>query len=205
MAGSLGDAGIFSFYPNKQITTGEGGMIVSNDAALASLWRSLRNQGRDDGSEWSDHERLGYNYRLSDLNCALGLAQLMRINEILERRDRVSQMYAERLQQIPQVTVPYVAPHVKVSWFVYVIRLSEDYTSEDRRRILLELRQRGIGCSDYFKPIHLQPFYRELFGYQEGDFPVAEAIASRTIALPFYGELTEPEVEHVVSQLRALL
>lgn len=101
--------------------------------------------------------------------------------------------------------MPYVATHVKVSWFVYVVRLSEDYTSEGRRRILFGRRPRGIGCGDYFKPSHLQSFYREHFGYQESDFPIAEAIASRTIALPFYSELPEPEVEYVVSQLRALL
>jgi len=204
-AGSLGDAGIFGFYPNKQITTGEGGMIVSNDVALVELCRSLRNQGRDESAEWSEHTRLGYNYRLSDLNCALGLAQLHRIDEMLRMRDRVAGMYAVRLRDVPQVSVPYVSPHVKMSWFVYVVRLSEDYSRAHRHRILLGLRERGIGCSNYFDPIHLQPFYRELFGYREGDFPVTEAIASRTIALPFHNELTESEIEFVVSQLRDLL
>ncbi|MEM4283803.1 MAG: DegT/DnrJ/EryC1/StrS family aminotransferase [Candidatus Caldarchaeum sp.] len=204
-AGSFGDAAVFAFYPNKQITTGEGGVILTNSEELAQLCRSLRNQGRGEGDEWLQHQRLGYNYRLSDINCALGIAQLERLEEILKKRERVAQMYNERLQNIKGVHIPYVAPHVKISWFVYVIRLGEEYTQVDRDRILKELRARGIGCSNYFSPIHLQPFYRALFGYKPGDFPVTESVAARTIALPFYNNLTEAQIDYVVETLRSLL
>lgn len=203
-AGSFGDAAILAFYPNKQITTGEGGMILTNDEEIASLCRSLRNQGRGEGGGWLQHERLGYNYRLSDINCALGVAQLARIDEILAKRERVAQMYNQRLKEIDGVEIPYVSPKVKMSWFVYVIRLSEEYSREDRDRILQELKRRGIGCSNYFQPIHLQPFYREL-GYREGDFPVTEGVAARTIALPFYNNLSEREIDYVASNLKSLL
>lgn len=204
-AGSFGDAALFAFYPNKQMTTGEGGAVLTNDEHMAKLCRSLRNQGRGDGNDWLQHERLGYNYRLSEINCALGLAQLERLEEMLLSRERVAQMYNERLQNVKGVHVPYVAPHVKISWFVYVIRLAEQYTQADRDRIIEELRARGIQCGKYFSPIHLQPFYREMFGYQPGDFPVAESVAARTIALPFYNRLTEEQIDFVVSELKALL
>jgi len=204
-AGSFGNAGVFAFYPNKQITTGEGGMVLTDDEEIAKLCRSLRNQGRSEGDEWLAHERLGYNYRMSDINCALGIAQLARINEILEKRERVAQMYNERLKDIDEVAIPYVSPDVKIGWFVYVIRLSDQYTREDRDQILQKLKQKGIGCGNYFQPIHLQPFYREMFGYKEGDFPITEHIASRAIALPFYNNLTEGEVDYVVENLDDIL
>ena len=203
-AGSLGEAAVFGFYPNKQITTGEGGMIVTDDEELARLCRSLRNQGRGEGSGWHQHERLGYNYRLSEINCALGLAQLERLDEILQKRERVAQMYNDRLKEVEGVEIPYVSPDVKLSWFVYVVRLAEGYTQEDRDRILQELKARGVSCSNYFPPIHLQPFYCEL-DYREGDFPITERVASRTIALPFYNNLSEREVDYVVRNLEALL
>ncbi|MCK4393527.1 DegT/DnrJ/EryC1/StrS family aminotransferase [Candidatus Bipolaricaulota bacterium] len=204
-AGSFGNAGVFAFYPNKQITTGEGGMVLTDDEEIARLCRSLRNQGRGEGDEWLAHERLGYNYRISDINCALGIAQLARINEILEKREQVAQMYNERLKGIDGVAIPYVSPDVKIGWFVYVIRLSDQYTREDRDQILQKLKQRGIGCGNYFQPIHLQPFYRKMFGYKEGDFPITEHIASRTIALPFYNKLTEGEVDYVVESLAEIV
>lgn len=204
-AGSFGKAGVFAFYPNKQITTGEGGVILTDDEQVAKLCKSLRNQGRGEGNEWLQHERLGYNYRLSDIQCALGIAQLERIEEILEQRDCVAQIYNERLSELKGVQVPYVAPHVKISWFVYVIRLSERYARSDRNRILNELQKKGIGCSNYFSPIHLQPFYQEQFGYTLGDFLATEHVADRTIALPFYNRLTEKEIDYIVSTLKALL
>jgi len=202
--GSFGDAAVFAFYPNKQITTGEGGVVLTNADGIAGLCRSLRNQGRADGDEWLQHARLGYNYRLSDINCALGLAQLERIDEIIEARANVARLYDERLAGLDCLRVPYVAPGVKMSYFVYVVRLSNDYTQEDRDRILLGLQAKGIGCSDYFTPIHLQPFYREL-GYREGDFPVTETAAARTIALPFYNRLGPAEIDFIVKQLKELL
>jgi len=202
--GSFGDAAVFAFYPNKQITTGEGGVVLTDDEAIARLCRSLRNQGRAEGDGWLEHTRLGYNYRLSEINCALGLAQIERLDEIITARAQVAQLYNERLSGLDGLSVPYVAPGVKMSYFVYVVRLSDDYTRNDRDRIIRELQSRGVGCSDYFTPIHLQPIYREL-GYKEGDFPVTEKVAARTIALPFYNRLGRAEIDYVVKQLKEIL
>lgn len=202
--GSFGDAGVFAFYPNKQITTGEGGVVLTNDDTIAQVCRSLRNQGRTEGDGWLQHTRLGYNYRLSEINCALGLAQLERLDEMIKARTRVAYLYNELLGGLDGVNVPYVAPDVKMSYFVYVLRLSDEYTREDRDRILRQLQARGVGCSDYFTPIHLQPMYREL-GYKEGDFPVTEKVAARTIALPFYNRLGRAEIDYIVNQMKELL
>ncbi|HEY3244598.1 MAG TPA: DegT/DnrJ/EryC1/StrS family aminotransferase [Phycisphaerae bacterium] len=205
IAGSIGDAGVFGFYPNKQITTGEGGMIVTNNGELADLCHSMRNQGRDTGGGWLAHPRLGYNFRLSDINCALGIAQMERITEILAARTRVADLYRHRLEGEPRVRMQKIPPHVEMSWFVMVVKLDERYTQADRDRILVRLRERGIGCSNYFVPIHLQKFYVEQFGYQPGDFPICESVAARTIALPFHAGLTESDANTVCSELAALL
>ena len=204
-AGSFGDAGVFGFYPNKQITTGEGGMIVTDDGVTADLCRSLRNQGRDAHGGWLAHQRFGYNYRLSEINCALGLAQLGRIDAILAARRRVALWYRERLRAEPRVTMQHVLPAVEMSPFVFVVRLGDAYRQSDRDRILKHLAARGIGCSNYFAPIHLQPFYVERFGYAAGDFPACEGLAARTIALPFHHELTEADVERVCTEFQKLL
>lgn len=204
-AGSLGDAGVFGFYPNKQITTGEGGMIVTDDAELARLCRSLRNQGRDTNGGWLAHPRLGYNYRLSDINCALGLVQLGRIDEIVEARRRVERLYRERLDREPRVILQRLHDDVEMSWFVLVVRLADEYSQMDRDRVLTRLAERGVGCSNYFAPIHLQPFYVERFGYKVGDYPVCEAVAARSVALPFHHELTEEDVDTVCAELCRLL
>jgi perosamine synthetase len=204
-AGSLGDAGVFGFYPNKQITTGEGGMIVTDDDRIAGLCRSMRNQGRDAEGGWLAHARFGYNYRLSDIQCAMGLAQLRRIEQLLAVRNRVAKWYQERLCEEPRLRLQRIRPDVEMSWFVFVVRLAESYTQEDRDRILRGLRERGIGCSNYFAPIHLQPFYVERFGYRAGMFPKCEALAARTIALPFHHELTESDVDCVCRELGDLL
>ncbi|MCO6436346.1 MAG: DegT/DnrJ/EryC1/StrS family aminotransferase [Phycisphaerae bacterium] len=204
-AGSLGDAGVFGFYPNKQITTGEGGMIVTDDDDLAAMCRSLRNQGRDTHGGWLSHPRMGYNYRLSDINCALGLAQLERVDEIIAGRRSIVEMYRKRLGDEPRLVLQRIHPDVGMSWFVFVVRLADKYTAEDRDRILVGLRDRGIGCSNYFAPIHLQPFYGERFGCTWGDFPVCEHVAARTIALPFHHELTESDIDTVCRTLRSLL
>lgn len=204
-AGSLGDAAVFAFYPNKQITTGEGGVVVTSNEKIARLCRSMRNQGRSEGDSWLQHERLGYNYRISDINCALGIAQLERLDEILVKRERVAQMYNERLKDVKGVKIPYVAPQVRMSWFVYVVRLEDRYGQEDRDRVLRKLKKRGIGCSNYFPPIHLQPFYRKMFGYKEGDFPITEKVSKSTVALPFYNNLTEEEIDYVCENLEEIL
>jgi len=204
-AGGFGEAAVFAFYPNKQITTGEGGVVLTNNPKIAELCRSMRNQGRHEDNGWLEHKRLGYNYRLSDINCALGIAQLERIKEILKKRDRVAQMYNERLKNVEEVEIPYLSPDIKMSWFVYVIRLGKKYTRENRDQILQALRGRGISCNNYFSPIHLQPFYREQYGYKEGDFPITEYVSARTVALPFYNNLTEEAVDYIVDNLKDIL
>jgi perosamine synthetase len=204
-AGSFGDAAVFAFYPNKQITTGEGGVILTDDQDRAELCRSLRNQGRSNGGEWLEHERLGYNYRLSDINCALGIAQLERVDELLNKRERVARLYNERLQECDNIIIPFVSPEIKKSWFVYVIKLHEKFNEKDRDKILRGLRSRGIECSNYFSPIHLQPFYEMMFGYRKGDFSVTEQVATRTIALPFYSNMGEKEVDYVCHNLKTLV
>ncbi|MBU0637986.1 MAG: DegT/DnrJ/EryC1/StrS family aminotransferase [Planctomycetes bacterium] len=205
LAGTFGEAGAFGFYPNKQITTGEGGMIVTDDDEIACVARSMRNQGRDPEAGWLAHARLGYNYRLSDVNCAIGVEQMRRLDEILAKRTRVAQWYRERLAEERRVAMQSIPAEVAISWFVMVVRLSDDYKPADRDDLLGKLTERGIGCSNYFSPIHLQPFYQECLGYREGDYPVTEALAARTIALPFHNGLSEADVEHVVTVLRELL
>jgi len=204
-AGTFGEAAAFAFYPNKQMTTGEGGIIVTNNREIADLCRSMRNQGRGDGDEWLEHQRLGYNYRLSDINCALGIAQLERIEELLAKRERVARMYNMKLKNWQKVRIPCSSPEVRRSWFVYVVVLEDRYSRENRDKILQELRRRGVGCSNYFTPIHLQPFYVEMFSFKKGDFPVTEHVSERTIALPFYNNLSETEVDFVVENLKEII
>jgi perosamine synthetase len=201
--GTYGDLGVFAFYPNKQMTTGEGGMIVTDDDRIASLCRSLRNQGRGDGGGWLDHPRLGFNYRLSDIQSALGISQLRRIESFVGRRKTVHDAYIDALSGIPGIVLPAPArAGERISWFVFVIRLADEFGREDRDAVLEHLRSRGIGCRNYFVPIHLQPYMRERFGFREGMFPVTERIAERTISLPFFGRLTTSDVERVATALR---
>ena len=202
-AGSLGDAGIFSFYPNKQMTTGEGGAVVTDDTDVARLCRSMRNQGRGDGDAWLQHERLGFNYRLSEINCALGIAQIDRLGEIKAARSRVAQMYRQRLHDTPGIHLPCVSPDVDMSWFVYVIRLDDAYEADQRDRVVQELREAGIGSSVYFPAIHHFPFYRETA--REGSLPVTEAVSARTIAIPFHNHLSFREVNLVAEALERVL
>jgi len=199
--GTFGDCGVFAFYPNKQMTTGEGGMIVTDDENIYKLCRSMRNQGRSEDGAWLQHERLGYNYRISDINCALGIAQLERIDEILAKREKVARLYNERLRVFEELIIPEFEEGKKISWFVYVVRLIDKYSRRNRDLILAKLKEAGIGCSNYFTPIHLQPFYRKMFGYKKGDFPVTEKVSERTIALPFYNNLKEEQIDYVCEKL----
>jgi len=203
LAGTFGRAATFAFYPNKQMTTGEGGMIVTDDEALADLCVSLRNQGRDPGAGWLAHARLGYNFRLADINCALGLSQLGRLAEFLDARARVAQRYLELLADVDELVLPAPYAEGRISWFVFVVRLADRFTQDERDAVLDHLRGEGIGCSNYFSPVHLQPFYRERFGYEGGDFPVTEKVAARTIALPFYNRLSEADQDTVVACLKS--
>ncbi|MBI3741911.1 MAG: DegT/DnrJ/EryC1/StrS family aminotransferase [Chloroflexi bacterium] len=201
--GTFGKAAVFAFYPNKQMTTGEGGMIVTDDTEWAQLFRSLRNQGRDENGTWLHHIRLGYNYRLDELSAALGLAQLSRIDELLEKRERVAQMYNARLRGMPGVQIPFIAPQTtRSSWFVYVVRIASEI---DRDAVLRELAARGIPARPYFTPIHLQPFYRTRFGFQEGDFPITEQVARTTLALPFHSNLNAEKIDFIGETLSQIL
>jgi dTDP-4-amino-4,6-dideoxygalactose transaminase len=201
--GTLGDAGTFAFYPNKQITTGEGGMIVTDDSRWDALARSLRNQGRDVFDEWLAHSRLGYNYRLDEMSAALGCAQLERFDEILAKRARVAAWYDARLAAVEGVTPPRMTADVtKASWFVYVIRLADLAT---RAHVMRELGERNIPSRPYFPPIHLQPFYRTDYGFRPGQFPITEAAGETCLALPFHGNMTELQVDTVCGELAEIL
>jgi perosamine synthetase len=202
--GSFGTAGVFGFYPNKQITTGEGGMIVTDDENFAAMCRSLRNQGRD-GMQWLAHQRLGYNYRLSEINAAMGVAQMRRLDEILENRRRVAHAYMERLMTSRYVILPTLDDETHMSWFVFVVRLNDLFEPTDRDAVMMDLRAEGIGCGNYFPPIHLQPYMAEQFGFKAGDFPVTEYISARTLALPFFSKMSEGEVETVCQTLERIL
>ncbi len=201
--GGLGDAAVFAFYPNKQMTTGEGGMIVTRDAAWDALFRSLRNQGRDVFDGWLAHTRLGYNYRLDELSAALGVAQIDRLDEILARRACVAEWYGARLADVAELTLPVVAPWTtRMSWFVYVVRVA---ATHDRDGLIDALARAGIPARPYFPPIHLQPFYRRRFGFAPGDFPNAERAGVSALALPFFGTMTEEQVDVVCRALREAL
>ena len=201
-AGTFGKMSTFAFYPNKQITTGEGGLILTDDDELADMCVSLRNQGRGKTGGWLSHERLGYNYRLSDINCALGIAQLSRIEEIKRKRKQAAKLYQDELAGDERFISPTEPAGCDINWFVFVIRLADRYTRENREKILQTMREAGIQVSNYFTPVHLQSFMVELFGFKPGDFPVTEAIADRTIALPFYNNLTKDEIKIVCDELR---
>jgi len=196
--GRKSDAATFAFYPNKQITTGEGGVIVTSNPKIAELCKSMRNQGRNVNGDWLVYERLGYNYRLDELSAALGVAQMERIEEILEKRKSVAENYLNELADIPEITLPFIAKEVKMSWFTFVIKVDMD----KRQKIMEFLHQEGIDCREYFPCIHLEPFYKEMFGYKEGDFPIAEKISKETIALPFHNNLKSEEVDYISVKLK---
>ena len=199
-AGTFGDAAVFAFYPNKQMTTGEGGMIVTDNDDWANLFRSLRNQGRDVFDAWLNHTRLGYNYRMDELSAALGLAQIGRIDELLAKRAQVAAWYNERIDEIPGIRKPFISDTTtKMSWFVYVIRCEEGVS---RNQLMGYLEQEGIPSRPYFTPIHLQPFYQQEFGWKRDDLPNTEKAGDTFLALPFSGVMTEEQVDYVADKLR---
>lgn len=199
-AGTLGNYGIFAFYPNKQITTGEGGVIITNNEQDANFMRALRNQGRAPGDTWLQHTHLGYNYRIDEMSAALGASQMTRLDEILSKREQVAAWYEARLAEIPGVEIPFIATSTtRMSWFVYVIRFNPKI---NRDAIAKKLEARGIPVRPYFLPIHLQPYIVEKFGYQAGDFPVTEDLGKRGLAIPFSGVMTEAQVDYVCQIIR---
>ncbi len=198
--GALGEAGVFAFYPNKQMTTGEGAVLVTNNEEWANLFRSLRNQGRDLFNEWLQHSRLGYNYRMSELNSSVGVVQMRRLDEMLHKRQVVANGYSELIADIEGVTPLNIVPNTtRMSWFVYVVRFAPTI---DRNQVMANLAERGIPSRPYFSPIHLQPFYREQFGFKPGDFPEAEAAGQSTLALPFHTNMNTDEIRVVCDALR---
>jgi perosamine synthetase len=213
--GSFGDAGVFAFYPNKQITTGEGGMVVTRRAETAQRIAALRNHGRyESGSQplaqpantwldhaWFDHVELGYNYRLSEMQCALGLAQLARIDDILARREAIARRYCDLLCDDPDLLLPAVdIPGQRLSWFVFVVRLASSLARADRDRISHDLAAAGIATGRYFAPIHLQPAYATW--RESAHLPITESVAARTLALPFFNRITGEQIDRVCSVLR---
>ena len=194
--GSFGDASAFAFYPNKQITTGEGGVVLTDDAELAERMRSMRNQGRDEDGTWLRHVRLGYNYRLDELSAALGVGQLERLAELRGGRDRVVEDYAAAFAGRTWARLPQAAAGADVDWFVYVIRLDPGI---DRDRMIGQLEERGVASRPYFSPIHLQPLYTSTFGHRPGSFPVTERVSASTLALPFSSLMDRAMVDQVVA------
>ncbi|MBO8160009.1 MAG: DegT/DnrJ/EryC1/StrS aminotransferase family protein [Thermosipho sp. (in: Bacteria)] len=196
--GSFGEAGAFAFYPNKQITTGEGGIIVTNNPKIYELSRAMRNQGRT-GKGWLDHEVIGYNYRLDELSAALGYSQMKRIEKIIEKRKQLANYYNRILNF---VEIPVVKNYVtKMSWFVYVIKLPEN---ANREKIINYLYENGIETRNYFAPVHLQPLYKRL-GWEEGMLPVTEKLSKKTLALPFFTELKHEQQDYVAYHLKKAL
>jgi perosamine synthetase len=196
-------ASVFAFYANKQVTTGEGGAVVCPDAATKERMDSERNQGRAPDMGWLDHDRLGFNYRLDELSCALGLAQLERVDELLAGRERVAALYGEALADIEGLELP--CPDEggdRRSWFVYVVQVPRGV---DRDAAVVAMRERGVDSKPYLPAIHLMSFYRERFGHREGEFPVCEDVAARSLALPFFPQLTDGEIEQVAETLRGVV
>ncbi len=197
--GARGNIATFAFYANKQLTTGEGGMLTAADPGVLRRFRSERNQGRGDDMSWIDHDRLGFNYRLSDLAAAIGVAQLERADRIFAERSRVASLYRERLEQLDAVRVPSEGDGLeRRSWFVYVVEVADGI---DRDAVIDRLAERGIASKAYLPCIHLQPYFRERFGFKGGEFPVAERASRRSLALPFYTTMPESQVDRVCSAL----
>jgi perosamine synthetase len=202
-AGTIGDYGVFAFYPNKQMTTGEGGVIVTNDDRAADLMYALRNQGRAPGDTWLQHTHLGYNYRLDEMSAALGMVQMSRLDELIQKREQVAKWYSERLENIPGVEVPVTSSYTtRMSWFVYVIRFSEEI---DRASMAEALAENGIPARPYFTPIHLQPYMESRFGYKPGDFPITEELGRRCLAIPFSSVMSKDQVEYVCQVIKKVI
>jgi perosamine synthetase len=194
---------VFGFYANKQLTTGEGGMVTTADADMKIRIDSERNQGRAPNMDWLDHDRLGFNYRLSDVACALGLAQLERLDAMLEARAKVAGLYREALDGIEGLELPCPdAGGNRRGWFVFVVQLPR---GTDRDETVRRLGAEGVPSKPYFPAVHLMSFYRERFGHREGEFPVCEDVAARSIALPFFPAMTESQVTRVAQTLRGVL
>lgn len=200
--GTIGDISVFGFYPNKQMTTGEGGMVLTNNEELYKLVLSMRNQGRGDSMQWLSFDRLGYNYRISELTAALGVVQTSKLPEIIRKRSVAAELYKQYLADIDEIKLPVSLVGMEHSWFVFSIRVMSEWRDE----ILEQLNANGIQSKAYFYPcIHLQKFYQETFNYKEGDFPVAEKLSNEMIILPFFTEISEEEIRIVTDNLKQII
>lgn len=199
--GSFGVAGVFAFYPNKQMTTGEGGIITTDDKKIYDLVMSLRNQGRGIKNDWLDHERLGYNYRMDDMSASLGATQLKKLDWMIEQKSKIANLYNKYLSGESNIVIPTATKENFSSWFVYVIRIKNG----KRDFIMKKLAEKEIYTKPYLPVIHLQPFMKKVFGYKKGDFPIAEKVSSETLALPFYIGLKEAEIKKVCNEIKKLI
>lgn len=201
--GGFGQSACFSFYPNKQITTGEGAVVVTEDDTIAAALRSMRNQGRGAMDAWLQHETLGFNYRMTEMSAALGLAQMGRVEAILARRNAAAARYAAALGVLDGVRLIEPAPSTtRLSWFAAIARLDPVF---DRDVLIARLAKRGIPARAYFCPLHLQPLYRNRFGFKGGEFPVSERVARSTIALPFFTAISDDQIDRVCAALSDVL
>lgn len=201
MTGTMGNIGVYAFYPNKQMTTGEGGIIVTESKKLYESCMSMRNQGRALTNDWLLHERLGYNYRMDEMSAALGCSQLSKLEWMIGQKDTIAQLYTKYFQNNSHVVTPQIAPYGKHSWFVYVIRVPEQI----RDKLIDKLLQKGIQTKPYLPAIHMQPFMKKQFQYKKGVLPQVEAISDQTIALPFYIGLREKDIVLITNIINTLI
>ena len=198
--GTFGESAVFAFYPNKQMTTGEGGMMVTNDKKIDALCRSLRNQGRSGNMQWLDHERLGYNYRMDEMSAALGRVQLEKLDWLIAQKQRLASLYNKYLApHATLVEIPKIAAGNTHSWFVYVVRINNPKVKRDA--VIKDLEKKGVSTKAYLPSIHLFSFYKKEFKYKAGDFPISEAISRSSLALPFYIGLAEKDIKNIVNAL----
>lgn len=203
-AGTYGDAGTLAFYPNKQITTGEGGALLTPCHDMAARARILRNQGRDPGLDWFQHVEVGFSYRLADINCALGTEQLRRVDDVLARRENLAALYDSKLENVPGIERPSLSvENGRISWFCYVVQITTASGRSVRDYVSEQLAKRGIATGRYFAPLHLQPVIAQ--DHSTAQLPVTEEVAQRVLALPFFNQLTEAEVSEVCASLREVL
>ncbi len=200
MSASLADAGVYAFYPNKQITTAEGGVVITSNDEIADLCYSMRSQGRAITGLWLNHERLGYNYRMSELQAAIGVAQLERFEDIVKKRQKVADYYNENLKDITWIKLPYISKDVtNINWFVYVIRVDKSI----RNNFMDYLISNGVSCKPYFTPIYTQPYYVKQFGFKKGDFPITDIAGDECIAIPFFTTMTKDDLDYVIETIKS--
>lgn len=199
--GTFGEIGVFAFYPNKQMTTGEGGMIATNSKTIYEICSSLRNQGRSINDQWLRHERLGYNYRMNEMSAALGISQLKKLDWMIKKRQQIVAWYNSELADTEGIIVPKIGSFRTHTWFLYVIRLTKTL----RNDIIRNLAKAGIASKNYMPTIHLQPFMRKLFGYRVGDFPISEMVASQSLALPFYIQMNKSDVKKICNEIKKIV